>query len=286
MLQPPSATLFDAIASIVSLLAYLVVAIAVLLRFPRDGRARVFLAVAATSAVPYVLSPLQWWKGSAAYTPTLIMATAVAFSLGGAALLHFTQIFPKRRPWIQAHGNWLAAAYVLLPPPIAFIAWFLGSMLVTMQGLEATGAGGMGAVSADTAMSLVLLLAIPAVFVIGIVLPFAGIMSLFKSWQEARAAADEPARKTTMGMLISQMGGGVLAILVLPLLHVIGIGPAWAMAIGALTYAFALLMPLAFAVGVLRYGALDGGAPASTPQFRNSTTPNERPKTERPKFPS
>ena len=255
MLQPPSATLFDAVASIVSLFAYLTVAIAVLIRWPRDARARVFLAVALTSAVPYILSPLQWWKGNAAYTPAVIATTAVAFSLGGAALLHFTQIFPMRRPWIRAHAGWLAAAYGVLPVPIAFIAWFLSSLLVPMD----AGAGGFGAVSTDTTLSLVLLIAIPAIFVVGMVLPFAGVMSLLKSWQEARTAADGPARVTTLWMLISQMGGGVLAVLVLPLLHVIGIGPRWAMVIGALTYAFALLMPAAFAVGVFRYLVLDRG---------------------------
>ena len=108
------------------------------------------------------------------------------------------------------------------------------------------GAGGLGAVSADTAMALVLLLAIPVVFVIGVVLPFAGVMSLVKSWREAKADANEPARVTTYWMLVSQLGGGVLAILVLPLLHLVGVPQALSTVFAGLAYGFALIMPIAY----------------------------------------
>lgn len=251
LLQPASATAFDAVAATVSLLAYLAVAIAALARAPRDARAQVFTAVAVTGVLPYALSPLQWWKGNAVYTAALVAATAVSFSIGGAALFHFTQVFPSRRPWIRAHPAWLVAAYVVPALPVAALAWIAGGLTAQMAGLDASGSGGLGAVSAG-ASAMAMLLALPVVFVVGIVLPFSAVMSLFNSWKEAKKTGDQPARLTTFWMLISQMGGGVLSVLVLPMLHLVGVGPLWATAIAALAYAFALLFPAAFAWAVFR----------------------------------
>jgi hypothetical protein len=267
MLQPPAVTTLDAVASIVSLLVYLVVALLALARVPGDPRTRVFFVVALASAIPYALSPLQWWKGTGAYTPSVITLTAVAFTIGTIALFHFTQVFPARRPWIRAHFAWLAASYALLPVPVAGVTWIVGSTL-----MPADGNGGLAAVSDATVMAM--LLCIPALVVIGLVFPFGGVMSLFKSWQESKAAGDVAGRETTFWMLISQMAGGVLAVLVLPLLHLAGIGPPWATVIAALTYAFGIVMPLTFAAAVWGYGALDSDAPPSTPQFRDAATPD------------
>jgi hypothetical protein len=264
LLQPPSATAFDAVASIVSLIVYLGVAF-IMTRRRAESHARVFLVVALTSAVPYLLTALQWWKGSGVYTPATISLTAAAFSIGSVALFHFTQVFPWRRPWIEAHFGWVVAAYVVLPPPVAYIAWLFGSLLS-----PDTGAGGLGAVSADIFVTLLVILTFAPIFVVGVVLPFCGVMSLFKSWQEAKKAGNESARVTTFWMVISQLAGGVLAVLVLPLLHLIGVPLIWATAIAGLAYVFALVMPIAY----FRSGALDRDAPASTPQRHNSATPN------------
>jgi hypothetical protein len=242
MLQPPSATAFDAIASLVSLVVYVGAAVAVLARRQGDVRAQVFLAVALTSAVPYTLTLLQWWKGWGVYTPAAIALTTGAFAIGSAALFHFTQVFPSRRPWIRAHGPWVIAAYALPVFPIALAAWGIGTMITAMQ----SDSGGLGAVSAGLSEAFVLLCTIPAIFVAGLVLPFGGVMSLFKSWKEAKASRNEPARVTTFWMLISQLGGGVLAILVLPLLHIAGVPEALSMAFAGLAYGFALIMPIAF----------------------------------------
>jgi len=254
MLQPPSVTGFDAIASIVSLVAYLGAALAVLARQPHESRSRVFVVVALTSAVPYVLSTLQWWKGAGVYTPGAIALTAAAFSIGSAALFHFTQVFPWRRPWIRAYGRWLIAAYALPVLPVAMVAWIVGSVMTVMQ--AESGAGGLGAVSAGFTESLVLLAGLPAIFLIGIVLPFGGVMSLFKSWQEAKKEENSAARTATFWMLISQLGGGVLSVLVLPLLHLAGVPPVLSTTFAGLAYGFALIMPIAYV--------------RSTPQLRNS----------------
>jgi len=243
ILQPPAATAFDAAASAVSLLVYIGVAAAALVRSPGDARARTFLGIALASAVPYALAPLQWWRGNGVYTSPVIALTAVAFALGGVALFHFTQVFPARRPFITAHFPWVALPYLLLPVPVAALAWGIGSLIAPGD----AGAGGVGAVSSVAGLAVLLLLVIPAIVVVGVVLPLAGVLSLVKSWREATTDRRERDRSATLWMLVSQLGGGVLAILVLPLLHFVGVGTPWSVAIAALSYAFALLLPIAFA---------------------------------------
>jgi hypothetical protein len=242
MLQPPTVTAFDAAASAGSLLVYGGVALAAIGRAPEDARARAFLLVALASAVPYALSPLQWWKGTDVYTPGVIALTSGAFTVGAIALFHFTQVFPNRRPFIAVHFRWILAAYLLLPLPVAALAWMVAALLV--QSSANTG-GGLGAIPVNAA--LLVLLLIPAIVIVGVLLPLAGMLSLFRSWDEAKKDARRRERSATEWMLVSQLGGGVLAILVVPMLHVIGIGPPWSAAIAALSYAFALLLPMAFA---------------------------------------
>jgi len=258
----PSATAFDAVASAACLVVYLAVAAAALLRAPRDARARVFLLVALTSAVPYALTPLQWWKGNGVYTAAVIALTALSICAGSPALFHLTQVFPYRRPWIRRHFLWLAAAYVVLPLPAALVAWIVVGQLTPVA--ADTGAGGLGAVSPDLGLAVVSLAVIPVIFLAGLVLPFSGVMSLFQSWKEARAAGDEPARATALWILVGQMAGGVLAILVVPLLHVVGIGAPWSTGIAALTYAFGLLTPASFAAAVFGHDLLSRDAPLNT----------------------
>ena len=62
---------------------------------------------------------------------------------------------------------------------------------------------------------------------------------------------------TTLWILISQMAGGVLTILIIPLLHLVAPTGPWATIAGALLFAFGMLMPLAFAAGVWKYRVLD-----------------------------
>jgi hypothetical protein len=53
------------------------------------------------------------------------------------------------------------------------------------------------------------------------VVPFAGLLSLYKSWLRAKAENIRSARLTTFWMLVSQLAGGVLTILIIPLLRLI-----------------------------------------------------------------
>src|SRR4029077_4111536 len=98
---------------------------------------------------------------------------------------------------------------------------------------------------------------IPAIFILGVVVPFAGLLSLSKSWQEARRAALRGAERTTFWMLVSQLAGGVLTILVIPLLRLVApIGP-WVTAAAALLFGAGLLMPLSFAAAVWQFRLLE-----------------------------
>src|SRR5258708_7140235 len=173
--------------------------------------------------------------------------------MGSLLLFHFTQVFPWRRPWIRAHYRWLAAGYLVVPMAVAVPAW-------VFRGVDMAGPGGLGALSADMAEELgllLLLVVIPVVFVLGLVVPFAALLSLYKTWLEAKAAGVEAARITSFWILISQMAGGVLTILIIPLLHLVAPTGPWVTIAAMLLFAFGLLMPLAFAAGVWKCRVLD-----------------------------
>lgn len=251
---PPVATTFEVFAAIVSAALYLIVGLAALVHAPRDIRTRLFFATALASAAPYSFTVLLWARGSdAVFTVPVMAVVALSLMMGSLALFHFTQVLPWRRPWIRAHGRWLFAGYVTVPITVAGASWLF-------RGLDVSGAGGLGAVSAGVAegLALVLLLVvIPVVFVLGLVVPFAALLSLYKTWLTAKAAGVEAARVTAFWILISQMGGGVLTILIIPLLHLVAPTGPWVTIAAVLLFAFGLLMPLAFAAGVWKYRVLD-----------------------------
>ena len=246
LLQPPSATAFDVFSGIASAVLFLAVGLSAWVRAPRDVRARVFLVIALASLMPYLLPALLSRLGSGWLLSASVEATAVSLTLGSVALFHFTQVFPSRRPWIRAHGPWLVAAYVLTP-----VAALIGARtllpIVRM-------ASGVSTPQVDPLISLELLIVfLPTVFVVGIVLPFAGLLSLYKSWQEAKAEKDDAARVTPLTILISQLAGGALTILVVPLLHLIAPAGPWVTIASAMLFGFGLLMPMAFAGAVWKY---------------------------------
>ena len=67
----------------------------------------------------------------------------------------------------------------------------------------------------------------------------------------------EAARVTTFWILISQMAGGVLTILIVPLLHFVAPKGPWVTIAAVLLFACGLLMPLAFAAAVWKYNVLN-----------------------------
>jgi hypothetical protein len=255
----PSATAFEAIAAIVSAALYLIVGVAALAHAPKDIRARVFLATALASAPPYSVTALIWARGStAAFTAPVVGVVGLSLMLGSLTLFHFTQVFPWRRPWIRAHARWLQWGYVASAAAAGTAAWMYAG---AFSDLGTAGSGGLQVTSvavSDAALAMTLLLVVvPGLFVLGIVVPFAALWSLYKTWLAAKAAGVEAARITTCWILVSQMAGGVLTILIIPLLRFVApVGP-WVTIAAALLFGFSLLMPLAFAAGVFRYRVLD-----------------------------
>ncbi len=259
MFGSPVATIYEVVGAIASAALYLIVGVAAVARAPRDVRAHVFLATGIASAPTYLVTVLLWARGpGAAFTLPVMTLVGLSLMVGSLALFHFTQVFPWRRPWIRAHGRWLVAGYLLVPIALALPIVVFGPFIAEMASVSSAGSGGLGAVSVGISESLiVLLIVLPALFVLGLVVPFAALFSLYKSWLAAKAAGVEAARVTTFWILISQMAGGVLTILIIPLLHFVApVGP-WVTIAAALLFAFGLLMPLAFAAGVWKYRILD-----------------------------
>src|SRR6476469_5311869 len=108
MLQPLSATAFDAVSAAVSAACFLIVGFAVVLRAPRDPRARLFLLIAVPRDAPYSKSVLIW-AGQNAPMGAPGIAVGLSLVIGSLALFHFTEVFPRRRPWIRTQWPWLRA---------------------------------------------------------------------------------------------------------------------------------------------------------------------------------
>lgn len=255
----PSATAFDSVSSVLSAGTYLVVALAAFARAPRDLRVRVFLATALASAAPYGATPLMWARGAdVALTRPVILLVGLSLMMGSVALLHFSQVFPWRRPWIRAHGRWVIAGYIVVPILTIVAAWATSGITISGDLGILSESGGLGAVSGALIPLLALLVvALPVIVLLGIVVPFAALLSLYKSWLTAKAAGVEAARVTTFWILISQMGGGALTILIIPLLHLVAPTGPWVTMAATLLFACGLLMPLAFAAGIWKYRVLE-----------------------------
>lgn len=250
LLQTPPATAFDAASALLSAAIYGVVALAALLQSPRDVRVRVFAAVAAAAIAPYGVTALIWKRGAqAAWSRPVVIVVGLSLMIGSLALFHFSQVCPWRRPWIRRHGVWLWCGYAAVLVVAAAAFQFTPSF-----DLDDYGAS----FYSDQALLLVLLaIGVPALFVLGMLVPFAGLLSLYKSWVAARIRAVGPARVTAFWMLISQMGGGLLTILIIPLLRLVAPAGPWVTIAAALLFACGLLMPLAFGMGIWKLGLLD-----------------------------
>ena len=64
-------------------------------------------------------------------------------------------------------------------------------------------------------------------------------------------------KSASLGEMISQLAGGVLTILIIPLLRLFSPAGPWVTVAAAVLFAVGLLMPIAFAVGVWKYRVLD-----------------------------
>ena len=242
-LAPPTPTMFDALTTAITAAVYVAVAVAAFATASRDVRTRVFLAVALLNLGPAAGAVVLWREGiHAAFTRPLVGLLAVTTLAGSLALFHFTQVFPWRRPWITSHMKYLTAGYIVVSiAPVVLVA------LAPRSVEEVTVLDELWALA----------VALPLVGLAGMFVPLAGMMSLYKSYLEARAADVRSAARATFWMLVSQLAGGILAAIVLPLLHMMAVPTVWTTTASALFFAFGTLMPIAFAVAVVRFRLLE-----------------------------
>jgi hypothetical protein len=274
-LPMPELTAFDVVTHLISALVYIAVGAAGLAQAPRDGRTRVFAALGVTHAVGFLIPAAAWFLGEKdplAFNRVPLAVMLSALSVGALLMFQFSQVFPRRRPWIRESGMQLPIAYALTPVAVfLLVRWWPAS-----EG-SATPAFGLTFV----------VFGFPLMVLLGLVLPIASIVSLVRSLREASiharskaAGTSDPfqpvnrdasvntasARVPLSGILISQLGGALLSIIVLAPLSALA-PESFAVVVVALTvWLFGLVMPLAYAAGIWKYGVLE--IPDASPEMQ------------------
>ena len=247
-LPMPELTAFDVVTHLISALVYVAVGAAGLAQAPRDVRTRVFAALATTHTVGSLIAAAAWALGEKdpfAFNRVPLAVMLSAWSLGALLLFHFSQVFPRRRPWIRESGVQLPIAYALMPVAVfLLVRWWPAT-----EG-SATPAFGLTFV----------VFGFPLMVLLGLVLPIASIVSLVRSLREASShARGASARVPLIGILLSQLGGASLSIIVLAPLRAL-VPESFAVGIVTLTvWLLGLVTPLAYASGIWKYGVLQIG---------------------------
>lgn len=245
----PAMTRVEAAMQIVAAALYIAVAAAALAQAPRDRRTRVFFAFALMNAVAFGIPTLGWFVGETdpfamRRVPLALMLSSLA--TGALLLFHFSQVFPRERPWIRDSGVQLPIAYALTP-----VVVFALTQLWPRNPAEATGPFILG----------FLVFGFPLIVLLAMVLPFAGIVSLLRSYRETATPAGMPrARPALFLILLSQVAGGVLAVVFAPALAKVAPGSAVLSLVMLAIWALGLLTPIAFAAAVWKYRVLEGDA--------------------------
>jgi hypothetical protein len=238
-------TAIDAAQQIVAAIVYLAVAVAAMGQAPRDRRVQVFFGFSLANAVTFAVAVFGWFMG---VTNPLEMSrgfyaiTLSALGVGALLLFHFSQIFPSRRPWIKTSGIQMPVAYVLTPAIVSALALFWPR--------------GDGQITVGFVVAL-LVFGFPLIVLLGIVLPVAAVMSFVRSYRDAGVPIGRNARPALGGILLSQVAGGVLAIVFAPVLAVVAPESYVVKLLGLMMWGLTLLTPLAFAAGVWMYKVLE-----------------------------
>ncbi len=231
----------------IAAVCYLAVGIAAWQRAKHDIRTRVFLAFSIANAIVFGIPTLLWLRGTSdpSQLPAAALAAAMA-ALGAGALLlfHFTQVFPRRRPWIKTWVNWMAIAYCLAPPAIAGLVLFAPAV--------------PDAITVPFVLMAItfIVFALPLLILLGMIVPVAAIVSLVRSHREVRQQGLAHLKPPIEWILISQVAGGTLTIVVAPVLAVIVRNEIARSGLTLVIWALGLLTPLAFAAAVWKYNVL------------------------------
>jgi hypothetical protein len=240
----PVFTTLDGITQALAAGCYASIGVAAFLRAASDIRTRVFLALSIANLIVLGI-PIAWWlRGTTNPTKLPLAATVgimVGLGLGALLLFHFTQVFPRRRPWIKTSGIQMAVAYCLVPVAIAGLVWFAPASAAALK---------------PAYVLAVIVFGFPLLVLLGIVLPVTAIVSLARSHREIQQSAEPVLKRPIEAILLSQIGGGLLAVLVAPAVAALAPNSIAQSLLTMTIWALGLLTPLAFAAAVWKFDVL------------------------------
>src|SRR5918993_1152634 len=124
----PDLTTLDIAQHLAAALVYLAVAVAALGQAPRDQRTQVFFAFGIVNTITFSVTVVGWFLGVKSpldMNRTMLGISLAALGVGGLLLFHFSQVFPRRRPWIRTSGIQLPIAYALIGPAVfLLVRWW------------------------------------------------------------------------------------------------------------------------------------------------------------------
>jgi hypothetical protein len=243
-LPAPNFTAVDGITQGTAAIAYLAIGVAAWLRAPRDIRTRVFLAFSLANLIVLGVPTFWWLRGLTDPSKLPGPATAAviaALGVGALLLFHFTQVFPRRRQWIRDAGLQMTIAYGLVPIVIVGLVRYAPETFEKVTGPY---------------IAAMLIFGFPLLVLLGIVLPVAAFVSLFRTYREVQDSQFAYLKVPLELILLSQVGGGTLTILFAPVVAVLAPNSVMQSVLTVTIWALGLLTPAAYALAVFRFNVL------------------------------
>ena len=240
----PTFTSVDGITQGTAALVYLVIGVGAWVRRPADVRARVFLAFSLSNLIVFGIPTYWWFRGLTDPTKLPAVATVVitaALAVGALLLFHFTQVFPRRRPWIKQSGVQMEIAYGLVPLATAALVWYVPASLDKLTTGYVLG---------------FIVFGFPLLVLLGVVLPVTAIVSLLRSHREVQDSPLVFLKSPLEMILLGQIAGGTLAILFAPALAVLAPNSIMQSTLTIIIWALGLMTPIAYALAVFRLNVL------------------------------
>jgi hypothetical protein len=238
----PIFTPLDGVTQALAAGCYVGIGAAAFLRATSDIRTRVFLAFSIANLIVLGIPTVWWLRGTTDPTKLPLAATVAIMAglgLGALLLFHFTQVFPRRRPWIKTSGIQMAVAYCLAPVTIAGLIWFAPADTLKPAYVLA-----------------VIVFGFPLLVLLGIVLPVSAVVSLARSHREIQQSSAPGLKRPVEALLVSQIGGGTLAVVFAPAVAVLAPNSISQSVLTMIIWALGLLTPLAFAAAVWKFDVL------------------------------
>ena len=240
----PVFTRIDGITQALAAIIYVAVGAAAWMRATRDIRTRVFLALSIANFVALSVPTFWWLRGSTDQLKLPVASTATvtaALAVGALLLFHFTQVFPRRRPWIRTSGVQMAVGYCLAPVTIAGLVWFAPASVEALK---------------PPYVLALIVFGFPLAVLLVIVLPVTAIVSLARSHRELQQNGPADLKRPIELILFSQIAGGALAALFAPVLATVAPNSGAQLVLTLIIWVLALMTPMAFAAAVWKCDVL------------------------------